>query len=350
MSGPTTAMIVADPVAVMLTAAGIVAARAIAEGYWEAEQLQARHSEQRAANEQAQVQAQFQGQQAMEADLAAAESICDQLIAFAEQQGCGAQLRAARPRPPANAEGKESYLRALQVLNDSVRSVLLTEAARLMANLPDLPDVIDLPKDRATLGQRLLARIEHLGELPQDLAALAKELDQMLPGERQSLLATELRARVQAHATAIQQKQVQLASAIVLDQSLKDLGYQVEEVSNTLFVDGGVIHFRRQDWGDYMVRMRVDANASTANFNVIRAVAAGENERSVLDHLAEDRWCAEFPALLKAMGDRGLHLTVTRRLEAGELPVQLVERSKLPRFADDDTTAPSYKPLTKEVP
>lgn len=343
-------MIVANPVAVILTAAGIVAARAIAEGYREAEQLQARQAAQRGANQAAQIEAQCKGQQALEADLAAAESICDQLIAFAEQQGCGAQLRAARPMAPAGTEDKAGYLRALHTLNDSVRSALLTEAARLMANLPELPGAIDVPRDRATLGQRLLARIEHLDDLPQELAALALELDQMLPGERQSLLATELRARVQAHAVAAQQKQVQRASAIVLDQSLRELGYQVEEVSDTLFVDGGIVHFRRQDWGSYMVRMRIDAMTSTANFNVIRAVAAGENERSVLDHLAEDRWCAEFPALLKAMGERGLNLTVTRRLEAGELPVQLVERGKLPRFADSDTAAPDHKPLTRELP
>ncbi len=350
MSGPTTALIVADPVAVVLTAAAIVAARAIAQGYREAEQLHVQHGAQQAANTEAQLQAQHSGQLALAADVATAESMCDQLIAYAEQQGCGAQLRAARPAPPAGMEGSASYLQALQVLNNTVRCALLTEAARLMATLPPLPDAIDVPKERATLGQRLLSRIAHLGAMPQDLAALGLELDQMLPGERQSLLATELRARVQAHAAAFQQQQVREASAIVLEQSLKDLGYQVEEVTSTLFVEGGIIHFRRQDWGNYMVRMRVDAKTGSANFNVIRAVAAGENERSVLDHLAEDRWCAEFPALLKALEARGLGLQVTRRLEAGELPVQLVERGKLPRFAEEESTAPSRKPLTRELP
>jgi hypothetical protein len=350
MSGPTTALITANPVAVVLTAAAIVAARAIAQGYREAEQLHAQHSGQQADNAKAQQQAQHAGQLAFAADLAAAESMCDQLIAYAEQQGCGAQLRAARPAPPVGMAGSASYLQALQVLNNSVRSALLTEAARLMANLPPLPDAIDVPAERASLGQRLLARIEHLGDVPQDLAALGLELDQMLPGERQSLLATELRSRVQAHAAAISQQQVQEASAIVLEQSLLDLGYQVEDVTDTLFVDGGIIHFRRRDWGNYMVRMRVDAKAGAANFNVIRAVQAGENERSVLDHLAEDRWCAEFPALLKALEARGLALQVTRRLEAGELPVQLVEHGKLPRFAEEEHAAPGRKPLTRELP
>jgi hypothetical protein len=350
MSGPTTALIVTNPVGVVLTAAAILAARAIAQGYREAEQLREQHRDQQAGNTRMQLEAQHAGQLSAAADVAAAESICDQLIAYAEQQGCGAQLRAARPAPPADDQDRATYLQALHTLNDSVRSALLTEAARLMAKLPELPGTIAVPEDRATLAQRLLGRIEHLGELPQDLAALGLELDQMLPGERQSLLATELRARVQAYAAAEQQRQVQEASAIVLEQSLLDLGYQVEPVGSTLFVEGGIIHFRRQDWGNYMVRMRIDAKSNAANFNVIRAVAAGENERSVLDHLAEDRWCAEFPALLKALEARGLALQVTRRLEAGELPVQLVEHQKLPRFADEDIVAPGRKPLTRELP
>jgi hypothetical protein len=85
-----------------------------------------------------------------------------------------------------------------------------------------------------------------------------------------------------------------------------------------------------------MVRLRIDPKQKTANFNVIRAVAEGENERSVMDHIAEDRWCSEFPALLKALEARGLSLQVTRRLEAGELPVQLVLASKLPQFLEEE--------------
>lgn len=44
-------------------------------------------------------------------------------------------------------------------------------------------------------------------------------------------------------------------AAIVLEQSLRDLGYAIEE---TLFVEGGVAHFQRPEWGDYFVRLRVD--------------------------------------------------------------------------------------------
>jgi hypothetical protein len=155
--------------------------------------------------------------------------------------------------------------------------------------------------------------------------------------------------RIQAHIESLQQRLVQEATSTIVRQSLKDLGYAVEEVADTLFVEGGVVHFRKAGWGDYVVRMRVDAKGAAANFNVLRAVEPGDNERSVLDHIAEDRWCAEFPALLNALEIRGVHMNVTRRLEAGEVPVQLVERSKLPHFTEEDAPTPAAQPLARAL-
>jgi len=82
--------------------------------------------------------------------------------------------------------------------------------------------------------------------------------------------------------------------------------------------------------------MRLNEKTHTANFNVIRAVQDEQNAVSVLDHLAEDRWCAEFPTLKKAMEAHGLGLEVTRRLEAGEVPVQQVQADQLPNFGDSE--------------
>ena len=353
MSGPITAIVVANPVAALLAAAGIRAAQALAEGYEDAAILKQTHEKDRNAAGAAQDAASGQGQQAMAAQARAAETAFDQLAAFAERFGIGQQVLATRPgQPDANDfAAVASYIRALQMLTEELRAILLTEAARQMDKLPDQPAGIAIPASSAPpkLSQRLLARIAHLGAPPQDIQAIALELDDTLPGERADLLATELRARIQAHIAALQQRQVQEATAVIVEQSLKDLGYQVEEVADTLFVEGGVVQFRRQGWGNYMVRMRIDAKAGSANFNVIRAVAAGDNERSVLDHIAEDRWCAEFPALLKALEARGVQLNVTRRLEAGELPVQLVEAGKLPKFAEEDNATHTAKPLAREI-
>ncbi len=351
MSGPITCILIGDPITALLSAAGIRAAEAIHAGYAEAAALRGEHAAARDARGVAQRAARREGRDALEREAQQAEARFEQLIALAEQLGAAAQVRATRPVRP---EGTDfitlaAYARALTGLADELQSILVMAAARLEEESAEERADFTQAADSApgTIGQRLLARIAHLGPPPEHLAALAKELDETLPGERAALLAMELRKQVQAHLAAAQQRLVQAATATIVRQSLQDLGYQVEEVADTLFVEGGVLHFRRPGWGDYMVRMRIDPRAGTANFNVVRAIDPGSNERSVLDHVAEDRWCAEFPALLKALALRGVRLDVTRRLEAGELPVQQVERDLLPRFSDDSMTAPDARPQAR---
>lgn len=354
MSGPITVVFSANPVLALLSAAAIRAGVAVYEGYAHAAALQQDHAEHAARTRARHDAAQQQWQTARGEAALAAQRELDALERLAERLGVLDQVRASRPAPPPSQhpEAMAAYLGALQALAAEMRPILLTEAARQAEQFAEQPSELTLPAAvPRTLGQRLLARIAHLGPPPQHIASVALELDQTLPGARAALLATELRARIQSHVETLQQQQVQAATATIVEQSLKDLGYQVEEIGSTLFVEGGVVHFRRPGWGDYMVRMRVNATASTANFNVVRAVAAGQNERSVLDHLAEDRWCSEFPALLKALQARGVQLDVTRRLAAGELPVQLVDADKLPKFTDEEvnTTAAS-RGLQRKLP
>ncbi|MEO8136435.1 MAG: hypothetical protein ABI831_20975 [Betaproteobacteria bacterium] len=354
MSGPITCIIIGDPITALLSAAGIRAAEAIYEGYARADALRGEHAAARDAARALHGAATRQGREALENDAERVEARFDQLILLAERLGAAAQVRATRPVRP---EGTDyitvaAYVRALEGLADELQAILLLAAAQLKEDIADQPAAFVLPADSAgpqSTAQRLLARIAHLGPPPEHIATLAMELERTLPGERAELLAMELRSQIQAHVDAAQQRLLQEATGTIIRQSLKDLGYEVEPVADTLFVEGGVMHFRRPDWGNHMVRMRVDAAARTTNFNVVRAVAPGENEQSVLDHIAEDRWCAEFPALLKALEARGVRLDVTRRLAAGALPVQLVERDKLPRFADDEALTPVSKPRARSL-
>lgn len=359
MSGPTTAVLVADTRALLMAAAGIRAAAALHAGYAQAADLRRRHQADRAAQHGQQSAAARQGYQALMQQIVAEERRFALMATNARHLGIDAQLQAARPvRPESGGDGESAvaalaaYLDGLRVLMDEVEVIFRTEGARLLHELPSALDEVGLPADMLAAfetgpsrAQRLLQRIAPLGPVPRPLIDLALEMDASGGGSRADLLDSQLRLQIQKHIEAIQQRQVQEASAIVVEQSLKDLGYQVEEIGSTLFVEGGVVHFRRQGWTDYMVRMRVNARAGEVNFNVIRALSAdsataqGQNEITVLDHLAEDRWCAEFPALLQTLAAKGLHLNVTRRLAAGEVPVQLVEAGKLPRFADEEQAA-----------
>lgn len=358
MSGPTTAIYVADPITVLLAATAIRAGQAIAEGYANAGQLRDEQQGQRARLRVELKAAAAKGRAALQQELKAAEAEFAALAAVAQRYVALDKIAATRPAQPDHNDELQlaAYVHAMRALIRELRAILLTESALRM---DDLGQEVTLDQaiaqaaaaDSKTAVQRLLARIAHLGELPQEIASVAKEIGDLpfADSERAQLLTSELRMRIQQRVEGVQAQAVHEASALVLQQSLQELGYQVEEVSSTLFVEGGVVHFRRQGWDNYMVRMRVDAKTKTTNFNVIRAVEEANNERSVLDHLAEDRWCAEFPALLQALDVRGLHLNVTRRLEAGELPVQLVQQDKLPRFAAEESRERGTKLQSREL-
>ncbi len=152
-----------------------------------------------------------------------------------------------------------------------------------------------------------------------------------LSDQRAAALATELRLRVARHIEATADE----AAARVLEESLLDLGYEVDGIGETLFVEGGLVHFQKTGWNDYFVRLRVDATRGSLNFNVVRAgTASGDRRRE--DMLAEERWCAEFPRLKETLATRGITIDVTRMLGAGQVPVQVVDAESLPRFADNE--------------
>jgi hypothetical protein len=203
------------------------------------------------------------------------------------------------------------------------------------------------PDDAATrreLVARVLERIE-LEEnepLPAALDALALQVVQAPTAERAAALATELRLQAQRHnearaaaRRAAEQARLQEAAAAVLEASLQDLGYAVEEIGETLFVEGGVAHFQRPEWGDYFIRLRIDPQRKAMNFNVVRAGTAGE-DRKREDMLAEERWCGEFPRLFETLKARGIPIAVTRLLQAGEAPVQVVDAASLPARATEE--------------
>lgn len=354
MSGPITVLVhpgLALPV--MLAAAAIRAARAVQQAHSNAAALHDARADQRHADGVRQSAAQQQGEAALQAQAAAAEQRLAQLATLSAQWGGGQALEVARPQRPESADvaALAAYVRGVEAFADEAQRQLMTvwagqpaatgegdglEALDALALALALAAAQAAPTAPQRPSERLLARIAHLGPVPANLQAVAQELDQTPEPMRAELLATELRRRVQLHAQAALADEVLRAQALVMEQSLMDLGYQVDGIESTLFVEGGVAHFRKSHWGEYMVRMRVADAGRSINFNVVRAVAdeAAAEAPTVQDHLAEDRWCAEFPALLKALAARGMQLDVTRRLDAGELPVQRVQRDQLPQFAD----------------
>jgi hypothetical protein len=363
MSGPCTAILLpAQVLPVLLAASAIQAARAVAEAQQSAAVLRGQHADAGRDRAARQAAAAGQGLAALQQAAEAAQQRIEHLAELAGRLDAGHAFAAQRPAPPgelASAEDWAGHERAIEAFAAHAQDALLAVLAQqpqdeaqgaidvdAVLHRLALPTAAALP---AGVSGRLLQRIAHLGALPAEIEALARQLDALPPGERAELLASELRLRVQRHAEQALKLRVQAAQALVLEQSLLDLGYEVEAFDETLFVQGGTVHFRKRGWGDYMVRARVDARAQSLNFNVVRAVDDGGAEISIEDHLAEDRWCAEFPALFKALEAQGMHLHVTRLLQAGEVPVQRVSRASLPKFEDEEAPLRRAAPRARSI-
>lgn len=187
----------------------------------------------------------------------------------------------------------------------------------------------------AETAARILARLnrEWVPTMPPALAELGRAIVLAPDRDRAEALASEFRLKVHAaneSARAERERAEHEAAAYVLETSLRDLGYAVEDIGETLFIEGGVVHFQKRGWGNYFVRLRVDAARHSANFNVVRAGSASDGEARRADHLAEDRWCAELPLFLETLRSRGLYFDIQRHVAAGELPVQVVDPVSLP--------------------
>ena len=260
---------------------------------------------------------------------------------------------AARVLSRLEMTGAAALPQALEALAKAIVLAPTIERAEALASELRLAvqrqrEAFDAQRAEAEEARRLLE------ELPEDAPVpLLRALEHVAAGaERMDVALREAAQQTLDSAAADREQAEQAAAALVLQESLRDLGYEVEDIEATLFVDGGAVHFRRAGWDNYFVRLRLNPPEHTVNFNVVRASGDEDTaERRRQDALAEDRWCSEFPRLLQTLAARGLALDVTRRLEAGEVPVQIVERASLPSIAaEDDSARPRRGPRAREKP
>jgi hypothetical protein len=244
-------------------------------------------------------------------------------------------------------ERLEALARAVILAETPERAELLGNELRLQVRLYQ-QDESARQKDRddATRWLALFAAENLPAPLLGRLEAVSAGLARLDAAER-----IELDAREVAFATE-QEARKNRAAALVLEASLEDLGYQVDSIDETLFTAGGIVHFQRPGWEAYYVRLRANATSKTFNFNVVRAentaVASATQARD--DIAAEERWCAEFPRLMATLAARGLNLEVTRRLDAGEVPVQVVAPERLPDFSTPQAQARKKPAARRFVP
>ncbi len=318
MSGPMAAGFGIEA-AVLISAQSIIQGAAeIAAGMNEAERAAEERRQQRHAERQQMRAAQQAGAVQQQRDAAAK----DQLARLTQL------VNVVDPAGAANLDARMTELLANGVSLQAELTAFLAQATAAAAQnrVSQRQALVAHVLDRLTLDVAL--------PIPESLLTLAQQVVATPSDERAEALTSELRLQVQRHnealASAAEQRKLQEAAAIVLEQSLKDLGYAVEDIEATLFIEGGIAHFQRPEWGDYFIRLRIDPKRGAMNFNVVRSGTAGEDRRHE-DMLAEDRWCSAFPKLFETLKARGIPITVTRLLQAGEAPVQVVDAASLPQ-------------------
>lgn len=364
MSGPTAGTFGLDP-GLLIAYEATLAAAEIAAGYAAEDVRQAELREQRERESQARrhasLAARHELSEAIRREEARFHRLTGARTGLLARLGEGATTDTLLPaRAGDDLAALHDHLDAVRGLADALAEQLAALAVRvpdldaadlaaITAGAPDLEGQLaafaaqarltrTVPEpvvaERRAAMARILARtlLPAGAALPDELATLAAELSVTVSGERAEALASELRLRVERHNEAAAAD----AAARVLERSLQDLGYEVEGIVETLFVEGGVAHFQKSGWGDYFVRLRVDAARGSVNFNVVRAGQPGEDRRQE-DMLAEERWCAEFPRLRETLALRGIAIDVTRMLAAGEVPVQVVDAASLPAFGTEES-------------
>jgi hypothetical protein len=118
-------------------------------------------------------------------------------------------------------------------------------------------------------------------------------------------------------------------AAKILESTLKDLGYEVEGISATLFADGGTVLFQGRSWNDHFMRMRVSPDRGSMHFNMVRSADSPASADQDLD--MEQQWCSGYPELLSTLAARGIETTPLRSLAAGSFAVESVPPEALPQ-------------------
>jgi hypothetical protein len=232
----------------------------------------------------------------------------------------------AAPGESARVDAVELELKRLVGRERARREAAAAAAARARELLAELDriELEDTADDQRANTMRQTLELAAAGLVP-----LTAELDQ-----RARSLVDELEA---AEAEALRK-----AAATVLEGTLADLGFVTEPISHTLFMQGGVAHFSRPEWGEYAVRLRASPADGTLNFNVVREAGAGAADglsALIRDTRAEETWCEHIPQLQETLASRGIRMKVRRLLGAGEAPVQVVPDGTLASVPKGDARA-----------
>lgn len=192
---------------------------------------------------------------------------------------------------------------------------------------------LEIRELREKVMQDISAKIEENGGMSESVASLVHSLNQSFSLEEIGEIALKIRSKMLREAKARKEEQKQeitqrvddVEVANILAESLKEMDYEVGTISDTLFVEGGVTHFRDATWEDnYYVEMAVEPKSKKMDFHMV--YTGNTMHTSMEDKKTEDDWCGDFIDLQHILASKGISIEVTNHLGAGEVPVHVVDK------------------------
>jgi len=243
----------------------------------------------------------------------------------------------------------------LNNMDDFVNSVTLFSEDEVVSRMKRLTEEADL--DRAVaqaLEIRVLVSREHetvareqgearnmLGDLPPDFPDGVRVLLQDV-ADGKGRMNDQLRGIVRETHKAVDDAR-KIKAAEILQTTLAGMGYQVESIKESLFVDGGAIHFRNDAWNDgYCVNLTV--KDERIYFDMQRDIECGRAQ----DEAVEQQWKSEFYKVRDALDKADIKITDVRvHAEPGKFAVPLVEDIPIETAATEEGRKKRKKSIKK---
>ena len=215
--------------------------------------------------------------------------------------------------------------------NDPVRRRVLAEALMIecSARLKQLREAAR----RREQAQRLIDSAAHLNDPA--VNAVVDELRRMFAADPVTDL-EPVRLRLQTAIQAAEALREREYKRRALIDSLKELGYETNEVLQTAFVKEGRLVLRRADEDEYAVQMVANPDLNQLQTALVRYADNSEmtEQQKRRDREREETWCADHARLCEMMAGRGLETQFKMQIKPGEHPVKVVlnqARAALPR-------------------
>jgi hypothetical protein len=177
----------------------------------------------------------------------------------------------------------------------------------------------------ASIAAELLTQLR--GYNSTEIQALIEELQRV--ERKEQPLSSTIKERVSAAHRRTKAESDRLYVENSISETLKELGYEVEEEFSTLFMSGSTVRLQKPDWDEYFVQFIFSQEENQINYNVVRLDDSNPSteNRQIRDSEMESLWCSDFKELNHILENRGIENRLIRQENIGSIPVAVIREA-----------------------